>query len=167
MVFERDALFLDVVDKLYATVLHRTCCSDIFVASSCTLIHCERQVGCAGADTLVAWHFIQEVVERLSLETCACSSKCCRAVVGWVERDGERSACGLCCKGNHLGLLVGVVLEETEAHAALDRQIAEHVLLATALVPVAWVTELALPCLGIALAIVGLRTCLVGDDGEL
>ena len=85
-----------------------------------------------------------------------------------INRDGERSAHGLCCQLHHLDLLEGLVAEETEHHTPLERQIAEHVLLAAYLgLDIAGMLELALVPLGIRLAVVGLAPRLVGDMHEL
>lgn len=56
VVLERDALLLNVVDKLYASVLHRSCGSYVLVAFGSALVHLTWEIGRAGADALVRWH---------------------------------------------------------------------------------------------------------------
>ena len=54
VVLEGDALFLDVVDELYAAVAHRCISGDELVDGGCSLVHLDRYASRAGADALVA-----------------------------------------------------------------------------------------------------------------
>ena len=72
VVLERDALLLDVVYKLYATVLHRNVGGNELVGGCRTLVHRAWNVGRAGADALIVGHRGEECVEVLLLQCGSC-----------------------------------------------------------------------------------------------
>ena len=148
--------------QLHASVLHWRCCGYILVRVSRTLVHLLWYVGRACADALVAWHIGEEVAEAFLLQRRSGLREALCAVVRRVEADGQRCACRGGCEGYHACCLVAVALEEAQSHATLQRKVAEGVLLAEALVPVACMGKLCLPRLAVALLVVGLGAWLVG-----
>ena len=154
VVLERNALLLDVVYKLYTTVLDRSRRGYVLVTLGGTLVHLAWKVCRTGTYALVSRHGLQEVSQRLLPQRCSGRAESRCAVVVGVEADGKWGTSNLCRKRNHPCLLIGVALLQAQAHAALYRKVAEHVLLASALVPVAGMTEFLLPSLCVAQLVV-------------
>lgn len=89
MIFERNALFLEVANKFDASLFHRRRCHNIHIGFRGTFIHTFGDIRRTSTYSFIVRHHFQEVLQRFLSKRPAILGKCGSTVIRGVEADIE------------------------------------------------------------------------------